>query len=44
MNWNKMANAIGGAAVLFGGIYLYTHGYANGWSMFMIILGMLCCT
>lgn len=40
---DKIAGALGAGFVLFGGIYLYTHGCDNGWSLFLIILGCIGC-
>lgn len=32
---------IGGVAVLLSGVYLWMHGYQNGWVITMIVLGVL---
>lgn len=32
---------IGSVAILLSGVYLWTHGYQNGWVIAMIVLGVI---
>lgn len=32
---------MGGVVVLLSGVYLWTHGYQNGWVIAMIVFGIL---